>query len=467
MIFTIRNTAIKKLKKTVLFIITAIGYFKEASPVCKKFSKNNWKVIILVGFYDHNIDSIKIFAKKNNLELFYLPKDLVYSDYTNNFLSSYVKKNIFSIPIRLLSLLYLVKRNLKKKKRIISILKSFKPDCVFMGSFHSSGEIDNIALKYFKKSDKNCYCIPNSDYLGEKVLIDSRENFLSLGTISNIIKKDFDVINKIFALFFNSWVRNIKKNKVFFWDPIKIIADKLVGIGMEKNWMKPSILFDKVFVFSKISRRMLISDGYPDEKIIVSGQPFIDNIRQKQFNEKFKKKMMGYLNVRDGKFLLLNVEPSAEHNYCEWSHHWDNFNKVLINLKQNNLPIVLSLHPLCNYEDYKFAEKKYKVKICRNYSIHELYPFCKAVVSFPCSTNFLSLIFNKPLIIYDLFNISKGCEKIKIHKIKDSKIVYSASELFPLKIKNNKKEQSKNQKYSLDIIFKYINEDLDSKRIKK
>ena len=126
MIFTIRNTAIKKLKKTVLFIITAIGYFKEASPVCKKFSKNNWKVIILVGFYDHNIESIKIFAKKNNLELFYLPKDLVYSDYTNNFLSSSVKKNIFhsnSVALFTIS----SKEKFKKKKRIISILKSFKP----------------------------------------------------------------------------------------------------------------------------------------------------------------------------------------------------------------------------------------------------------------------------------------------------------------------------------------------------
>ena len=125
---------------------------------------------------------------------------------------------------------------------------------------------------------------------------------------------------------------------------------------------------------------------------------------------------------------------------------------------------MLSLHPLCNYENYKFAEKKYKVKISRNYSIHELYPFCKAVVSFPCSTNFLSLIFNKKLIIYDLFKISKGSEKIKVHKIKGSRIVYSANDLFPLKIniRTNIKKQPKKQNFSSDIIYNHINTNINS-----
>jgi len=451
-------------KKRILFIFTAIGYFKEASPVCKKFSENNWKVIILLCFYDHNIKLIKNFAKINRIKIIFLPKEIAYSNLKNKTLSSYSKKNIFSIPIRLLSIPYLVYKNLKKKKKIISILKNIKPNCVFMGAFHSSGEIDNFALNYFKSLNTNCYCIPNSDYLGEKVLIDSRQNFLSLSSISNIVKSDFDLINKIFSFFFNSWLRNLKNVDIFFWDPIKIITDKLSGGGMKKMWLKPSVLFNKVFVFSEISKKMLISDGYPKEKVVVSGQTSLDSIKHNQLNNNFKKKMMNYLKVEDGKFLLLNIEPSAEHNYCGWTDHWKNFQKILTNLTKNNLPIVLSLHPLCNYENYKFAEKKYKVKISRNYSIHELYPFCKAVVSFPCSTNFLSLVFNKKLIIYDLFNISKGSEKIKIHKIKGSTIVYSANDLYPLKtnIKINKKKQPKKQTYSSDIIYKYINENINS-----
>ena len=454
----------KKLNKTVLFIFSAIGYFKEASPVCKRFSENNWKVIIFLCFYDHNIKSIKNFAKINKIQIIFLPREIAYGDLKKKTLSSYSKKNIFSILIRLLSIPYLVYKNLKKKKKIISILKNIKPKCVFMGAFHSSGEIDNVALNYFKGLSTNCYCIPNSDYLGEKILIDSRQNFLSLSSISNIIKSDFDLINKIFSFFFNSWLRNLKNVDVFFWDPIKIITDKLSGIGMEKMWLKPSVLFDKVFVFSEISKKMLISDGYPKEKVIVTGQPYLDSIKHNQMNNNFKKKMMNYLKVEEGKFLLLNVEPSAEHNYCGWVAHWSNFQKILTNLKKNNLPIVLSLHPLCNYENYKFAEKKYKVKISRNYSIHELYPFCKAVVSFPCSTNFLSLIFNKKLIIYDLFNISKGSEKIKIHKIKGSRIVYSANDLFPLKIniRTNIKKQLKKQNFSSDIIYNHINTNINS-----
>ena len=98
-------------KKRILFIFTAIGYFKEASPVCKKFSENNWKVIILLCFYDHNIKLIKNFAKINRIKIIFLPKEIAYSNLKNKTLSSYSKKNIFSIPIRLLSIPYLVYKN--------------------------------------------------------------------------------------------------------------------------------------------------------------------------------------------------------------------------------------------------------------------------------------------------------------------------------------------------------------------
>ena len=81
---------------------------------------------------------------------------------------------------------------------------------------------------------------------------------------------------------------------------------------------------------------------------------------------------------------------------------WPGWNAV----SGHGVPVVLSLHPLCDAARYDFAEDKYGVFICRDYKIHELYPFCAFSISFPCSTNLLASMFKKPLVIYDFFGLT-------------------------------------------------------------
>jgi hypothetical protein len=206
---------------------------------------------------------------------------------------------------------------------------------------------------------------------------------------------------------FRAWTQWRGNDGIFMWDPTRMLASRAVGLIEDDVWQKPSPRVDAVFVFSNFSRELLEDSGYPMEKVVVAGMPLLDAVFRNSRDHERRATMFSDLALRDGsEFLLFNVEPSAEHHYADWEHHWQNFRAMMRVVTSSGLPVVLSLHPLCREQDYAFAEQEYGVRISREHKIHDLYPHCRLAVSFPCSTNLIAEVFAKPLVIYDFYRIA-------------------------------------------------------------
>jgi hypothetical protein len=312
------------------------------------------------------------------------------------------------------------RRALCNRKWAARIVTEHSPDAVLLNMFHSVGEVDNAVLRSSRQAGIPVHCLTNSPYLGELAHRVARLNHLRTGMAGPDIKADYDLLNRLVAHFAPSWTRTLGDGTVvFYWDPVRILAAKAAGLGMNRMWLKPSLDFDKVFVFSEFSRDLLLESGYPAQKIVVAGQPLLDEILQRRHDPARQRQISSHIGVPTGKpYLLLNIEPAMEHDYARADEHWRHFHEVMRACHGHGLPVVLSLHPLCSLDDYRFAEAQYGARISTDVFIHELYPSCAVSVSFPCSTNLLALRFRKPLIVYDFYNvIDRDAESARLNRL--------------------------------------------------
>ncbi|SBT09399.1 hypothetical protein PROAA_320056 [Candidatus Propionivibrio aalborgensis] len=439
---------------SVLFVFTAESYHREAAPVVEEFVRKGAVVTVLLGFHSNHTEPIVEACRRQGITVETVPVEAGYGAPETSVVpaapngatkptagKSSTKSTILRVWIRktglarLLSLPIHLMKCLTKRRVAKAILTRHQPDAVIMGSYHSSGQIDNAMTRACIRQSVPMYCIPNSPYLGTLALRVARLNHLEQGMASEVIRVRYDPINRILAWLFPSWTSVIPDgNRVFYWDPLTMLAATLTGLQMNRLWLKPSLDFRKVFVHSEYSRELLLRDGYPADRIVVSGPPLLDAVVAKIGDPAKEKLLFSHVNLPVGSpFILFNVEPSAEHKYCDWNRHWRQFHELMASLVEyveSGLPVVLSLHPLCRLEDYRFAEEQYGVVICTDFRIHDLYPYCSISISFPCSTNLLALTFKKPLIIYDHFRILSRDEESKIlNSIPRALLAQSASEI--------------------------------------
>jgi hypothetical protein len=245
------------------------------------------------------------------------------------------------------------------------------------------------------------------------------------------LSADYDLLNQLLAKWFTSWTETRAGKAIFMFDPLEMLAGRWTGMMDCDVWQQPSSSFDKVFVFNKYSSDLLAEDGFPMEKVIVAGFPLLDDVVARATNPESKEHLLADLGLGlEGSFVLFNVEPSAEHHYCDWDKHWQNFRGMMQIMKKSGLPVVLSLHPLCQIKDYLFAEEQYGVRISRRWKIYDLYPHCRFVVSFACSTNLLANMFDKPLVIYDFFNMAHpNSPRVNEFRLSDALIGHSFEEI--------------------------------------
>jgi len=229
---------------------------------------------------------------------------------------------------------------------------------------------------------------------------------IASGMLPATLDAGHGIINRIFALLFPRWTTSQANRRIFMWNPVDMLAGRVFGLLENDVWQKPSVRHHTVFVDSIFSRDLLAASDFPVEKIVVSGSPVLDNVVRAMRNEDHADRIARSLGIeaRAG-FVLVNIEPAAEHHYCDWQKHWTNIDAVMQAVTRLKEPIVLSLHPLCDPAKYEFLQDKFGVRISRDFKIHELYPYCRFCVTFPCSTNRLSALFGRKIIVYDFFGI--------------------------------------------------------------
>jgi hypothetical protein len=433
----------------VLFVASAVSYFREMAPVVWHFADQGWQVRVLLGSSGAISDDVVSQCCARGIVVDITPPNVGYGSAEALVASSqparepnFVTESVLWKRIRGairstgLGRFRTIPDEWLRMRRVRRYADEFianaQPDVVFQGPYHSVGQIDNGIARSCCQRNIRRYCLPNSGYLGGKILSVGRSTHLKTGMASSSILTDNNWINRLFAQLTPSWISRLPDGRrAFYWDPLLVLTSRISGLFFDRLWTKPAVDFDRVFVFSEYSASLLKDDAYPMEKVIISGQPLLDSVWARSLNHDGQKQIFAYLRLSPGTpFLLVNIEPSAEHLYCDWERHLSNVRAVLNAVSRHGIPVVLSLHPLCDGRRYTFAEEEYGAFICRNFKIHDLYPLCLLSISFPCSTNLLAEVFKKPLIIYDFFGLtSANADSAFIHALPGAAVATSGAAL--------------------------------------
>lgn len=393
--------------RTALFVFSIVHYYREMMPVARYFRANGWRVRAIIGWTGNSAERAAEDCRTGGIELVeILPQFLIAGEHglatPPQAPEPVAAPRKLSLPLRMAMLADSLRKLARIKRYSRKLIDATAPDIVFAGPYHSPDLLHNgIALVCRKRSIPYC-CLPVSAYVGSRNSILARFSNRRLGMQTAIIDADYDWLSLIMARFFPQWTATQAGKTIFMWDPMLMLAAGISGFLTRDIWQKPAESFDVVYLYSEFSREMLLTSGYDDGKLAVCGIPLLDEPRRLLADPAHRTAMWRKLNLpKDREFILFNVEPSYEHRYASHTDHWRRFHEMMEVMRRTRMPIVLSLHPLCNLANYEFAEGEYGVTIARDYKIFDLYPYCRFAVSFPCSTNVVAQEFSKPLVIYD------------------------------------------------------------------
>ncbi len=399
---------------TVLFVVSIVNYHREVLPVIKNFAQNNWRVVVLIGWTGSTADDAVAEYLALGCAVERLPRSMCYAGETSRTAETPADRKKATKPKhrlafvrRLIGILRQVQLMLVVKRWTFQFMDRVKPHIVFSGPFHSIGKFDNAFLLASRRQHTPHCCYSFSPYHGRTNAINARFDNLSAGMLPQILRTNYDWLNRLLARCFPEWTATRDKVTIFMSDPVLMLAGWLTEMMNRDVWETPSSSFEIVFVFGEFSRKLLEIDGFPMDHVMAAGIPLLDTVIEEMQDPTSSNRIKTELGLReDQPYILFNVEPSAEHHYCAWEDHWRSFRNLMGIMSKQKLAVVLSLHPLCSLENYLFAEQEFGVVIARERKIYDLYPHCQFAVSFPCSTNLLADMFNKGLVIYDFFGVT-------------------------------------------------------------
>lgn len=397
--------------KTVLVNLSVFHAASEILPVAEFFVRAGWRVVVLIGYEGKAADALEAECLQKRMIPLRAPSGIGYGAPAGGKTPPpSVKSPRFPGLRRALGLIPEFVGHLSfmraSKKYAASVLELVKPDVFISNNFHSCGRLDNALLALCKQADVVCACITVSPHVSRQFALNARIRNFQMGMVPASYGVGHDWLNGVFARLFPGWTHTDQGVSLFCFHPVQILAAKLSGLLPGDIWETPARAFDRVFVPGEFSKKILRLSGYPEEKIRVSGPPRLDPLLAGLKTGHGRHAVLRRLRLDEEQpFILLNVEPSWEHHYCPRERHWSNFRSLTDTLARQGLPVVLSLHPLCNIDDYAFIEADETFRISRELKIEHLYPHCALAVSFPCSTNAYAQYFCKPLIVYDWFGM--------------------------------------------------------------
>jgi hypothetical protein len=267
--------------------------------------------------------------------------------------------------------------------------------------------------------------------MGEQQNVLGRFAHLSSGMAGPNIRADYDLINKVLAWLFPQWTRSENGLSIFYWDPTTMLVAWCQRMLEPNTWQRPSEKYDLVFVFNEASRQMAIDSGYPAAKLVVAGIPRLDATMARLNDGAFRRAIYRALGLDcDEPFIIWNIEPGWEHSYRSRDEHWRNILAQRDALRRVGWRVVVSLHPLCRLENYLFLEDTPGFVIAREYSIHEIYPFCSAVLTHTCSTNMFAETFGKQLVFIDYEGATRPTNpRAGFYRVRGAVYAYSSEEL--------------------------------------
>jgi hypothetical protein len=422
--------------KRLLFVCSVFQYSRETFAVLERFATSGFEVHVLIGWSGAVADAYEERCREAGFAIHRPPARLRYGDPGDD--AAPPGEDIDTVPAPLTP-----EPETRRFRRPLAVLRQARrfghelladvhPTVVLGGPYFSCGTFDQGIARAARSRGIPYCCLPVSPYLGERNAVQARFALYANGLLDRHCLVDHSLLGRVLARVARSWWREQDGVALFPWGPTTLLAARLGGLLDPNPWQQPSELYDLCFVESDFSRDLLVGSGYPQGKVVVSGKPLLDSVFERLGDVEHEERVFRSLGLEAGApFVLCNVEPGYEHRYRSWDEHWERFHEVARALQRTDEPIVLSLHPLCDPRNYRFVEQEYGFRLCEDYKIAELYPYCALSVSFPCSTNLLAALFDKPLVIFDFLGDTRpDSPRAPEYRLPGARFAYSGDELY-------------------------------------
>jgi hypothetical protein len=397
-----------------LFVISIHSYAREARPVVEEFLRRGVETEVLLGWSGASADEWLARWSDLGAEVRFVPEPRASAPPSQD------EQNVVAPTTRRRALrsraglaLYRVRQfavDVKRFRGFIrfgeEILAETTPDVVLFGPYGGAGIVEQGIARACQRRGILMCCLSYSAYLGEVWEIEARSYWLGREGFGLTWLADASIVNRVIAHAFPGWVRRRNGRGMFRFDPVRQLLAWVVGLRERNVWQYPSESFDLCFVEFDLTRDLLRRSGYPMERVVVVGKPTLDEVLAGLQEPAHVEKILGATGGPG--FILYNVEPAAEHFQASWEQHWRHIDDALDALSRLGLPVVLSLHPLCNPDDYRPRAERRGFRMLVEPSLVELYPHCGVSVSYPSSLNPLAAVFGKPLVVYDWWGIVAG-----------------------------------------------------------
>ena len=151
--------------------------------------------------------------------------------------------------------------------------------------------------------------------------------------------------------------------------------------------------------------KLIINDGVDPDNIIVTGHldhDILYDIFANKKKDKLRKNLYSKYSLNPNKpMILIGVPQLLEHFMMPAEEHWTFQETLCKESTKTNSNILLSLHPKMRYNDYKFLQNKYQVKIISE-KITEILPLSDIYLGIHGSSTIpLALLCEIPIIILD------------------------------------------------------------------
>lgn len=294
----------------------------------------------------------------------------------------------------------------------LAVVDGLAPDALVLGMSHSCAHIDNALMQAARMRGIPVAIVPLMPFHGKRYVVPARGHMLHGGVLPQVRRADYDPINRLCAAYRPGWIaEHDEVGGMFMFDPLHILVAEPYGLAERDVWQKPSPDIDLAFVNADVSVQLLQESGFPMEKVKVCGFPLLDEIVPRLSDASYRKSVFERMGLEDGEPFILHVmDNGAEHRTTDWPTHWANFDWVHKALATTGIRVVVSLHPGCNPDNYRFAEEKYNIRIANALKTQEIFPWCKFVVTYPSSTNPYIDMFDKPAVICDWYNLVGSIE---------------------------------------------------------
>lgn len=240
-------------------------------------------------------------------------------------------------------------------------------------------------------------------------------------------KKKYGVYSlhaKVIALLFPRWVYRHKGKKIFFRPPLEAFAAFCLGMMPKNPWIIGGGNAVKMAVESEAVRSMLISQGMNEDKMIVTGKPSLDAIASllSSIDCNVVRKNLGIKNTE--RMILCSVPQLAEHDLLSWERHWEEMEFLFMTMaQQQNVKVVLSLHPKSDRKEYEPLAMRCGVTITTE-RIYDVLPACDIFVATYSSIVAQAIALKKPSIVVDFYDLdyplyedTPGVMIVKSHEV--------------------------------------------------